>query len=70
MKSSDVIGELGGGLGGTGGWEGAGKWCVELTSRYYVCYEMKEAIKLTLEQATKAQKGTRGIAVVFLLPRR
>ena len=46
MKSSEVIEELEGGrraVGGTGGRDGARTCCVELTSRFDVCYEMKKA---------------------------
>jgi len=31
-----------------------------------VRYEVKEKVKFTLEQATKTQRGSRGIAVIFL----
>jgi predicted secreted Zn-dependent protease len=31
---------------------------------------VKVKVKVTLEQATKAQRGSRGIAVLFLQPRR
>ena len=31
---------------------------------------VKVKVKFTLEQATKAQRGSRGIAVLFLQPRR
>ena len=36
--------------------------------RETVCFEVKVKIKVTftLEQATKAQRGSRGIAVLFL----
>jgi len=35
-----------------------------------VSIKVKVKLKFTLEQATKAQRGSRGIALLFLLPRR
>jgi hypothetical protein len=36
-----------------------------------VCHpQLKVKVKITLEQATKAQRGSRGIALLFHLPRR
>jgi len=32
--------------------------------------KLKVQVKFTLEQAMKAQRGSRGIALLFLLPRR
>jgi hypothetical protein len=35
--------------------------------QYYI--KVKVKVKVTLEQATKAQRGSRGIALLFLQPR-
>jgi len=32
----------------------------------YSCWRVKVKVKVTLEQATKAQRGSRGIALLFL----
>jgi uncharacterized OsmC-like protein len=34
------------------------------------CIKVKVEVKITPEQATKAQRGSRGIALLFLYPRR
>jgi len=41
--------------------------CCVLTERSIDCYELvKVKVKVTQEQATKAQKGSRGIGLLFL----
>jgi hypothetical protein len=40
-------------------------WCVCV---FVVCVCIKVKVKFTLEQATKAQRGSRGIAVLFIQP--
>ena len=41
-----------------------GLWCQHSTNYGIVC--IKVEVKFTLEQATKTQKGSRGIALLFL----
>jgi hypothetical protein len=48
--------------------DGVHSWCLELLYGFPVfrLREYKNKVKFTLEQAMKAQRGSRGIALLFL----
>ena len=43
---------------------------VEKVALGQICFRVKVKVKVTLQKATKAQRGSRGIALLFLKPRR
>jgi hypothetical protein len=46
------------------------KRCKKQTPSLFICVEVKIKFMFALEQATMAQIGSSGIALLFLLPRR
>ena len=49
-----------------GRWNTVGYYIIMFRLSYKLTLYMKVKVKLTLELATKAQRGSRGIAVLFL----